>query len=69
MGYDGKVLIVHGTKDEAVSNECVRKYKDVYGENVTFVDIEGGNHVLNLRKWEMELSDAIVGFFKNNCLV
>ena len=65
MGYDGQVLIVRGTKDEAVSHECVRKYEDIYGENVTFVDIEGGNHVLNLRKWETESSNAIVHFFKN----
>lgn len=61
-GFIGDVLIVHGTKDEAVPIEFGKKYKDIYGEKVKFVDIEGGNHILNCRKWEMELSDAILKF-------
>ncbi|MGH4120204.1 alpha/beta hydrolase [Clostridium sp.] len=62
-GFKGEVLIAHGTKDEAVPNEFGKKYKDIYGEKVNFVDIEDGNHILSSRKWEMQLSDAIIEFF------
>ncbi|MGK0466349.1 alpha/beta hydrolase [Clostridium sp.] len=61
-GFIGDVLIVHGTKDEVVPNELSKKYKDIYGGKVNFVDIEGGNHILSCRKWEMDLSDAIIKF-------
>jgi fermentation-respiration switch protein FrsA (DUF1100 family) len=62
-GFEGEVLIVHGTKDKVVPNVLGKKYKDIYGEKVKFVDIEDGNHILSFRKWEMELSDAIIEFF------
>lgn len=62
-GFMGNVLIVHGTKDEVVPIKIGKKYKDIYGEKVKFVDIQGGNHILSFRKWEIELSDAIIEFF------
>lgn len=62
--FMGKVLIVHGTKDQAVPKEVLEKYKYIYGKNVNFVDVEDGNHILSSRKWETLLSNAIVKFFK-----
>jgi len=61
--FMGKVLIVHGTKDQAVPKEVLEKYKYVYGESANFVDVEDGNHILSSRKWETQLSNSIIKFF------
>lgn len=42
-GYRGKVLAIHGTKD-FIPVDYIRRYEDVYGENMQLKVIEDGDH-------------------------
>lgn len=43
-GYEGPVLLVRGTEDKLVDTATCEKYTEVYGENCTYIELEGGNH-------------------------
>ncbi len=43
-GYEGPVLIVHGTKDRIVPVSCSRRAKEVY-KHCEYVEIEGAGHM------------------------
>ncbi|MBW3083629.1 alpha/beta hydrolase [Bifidobacterium phasiani] len=43
QGYDGPVLFVHGTED-FIPVDYVERYRDVYGERMETMIVQGGNH-------------------------
>lgn len=61
-GYDGKVLLVRGTKDQLVSLADCEKYQEVYGDACTFVSIEEGNHNFANISVRRELEKVIIDF-------
>lgn len=55
-GYHGKVLAIHGTKD-FIPVDYIRRYEDVYGENMQLKVIEDGDHGFgNVKHREMVMS-------------
>lgn len=42
-GYNGKVFLIHGTKDEIVNIDYSRRAKDLYSE-IVYHEIQGGAH-------------------------
>ncbi|MBE3592941.1 MAG: alpha/beta hydrolase [Thermoanaerobacter sp.] len=68
-GYDKKVLIVHGTNDEAVLYKVSdRILKEVYGDNATRVAIENADHTFKSLEWEKKAIEESVEFFKKELL-
>ncbi|MGB9779720.1 alpha/beta hydrolase [Caldanaerobacter sp.] len=64
-GYDKKVLIVHGTKDEAVEFSVSDKIlKEVYGDLAFRVAIEGADHTFKNLEWERKAIEESVKFFE-----
>lgn len=45
-GYDGPVLLVHGTKDEIVDISYSRKAKEIY-KQCEYVEIDGAGHIFS----------------------
>ena len=50
--FKGPVCILHGTKDKIVPLWCSERYKETYGDSATLTLIEGGNHMITIRKAE-----------------
>lgn len=63
--YNGKVRILHGTKDTIVPMWCSERYKETYGDNAEFIVIEGENHTISRRR--KEVVGQVVGFFGGLC--
>ncbi|WP_066021298.1 MULTISPECIES: alpha/beta hydrolase [Clostridium] len=53
--YDGRTLIVHGTKDEIVPMDTSRHYIEIYGKNSDLKFIDGANHMFEKNIWEKEI--------------
>lgn len=65
-GYDGDVLLVHGTKDPTVPFETSEMYKArCYGERAVIHPIEGANHTFDKHEWEREVMERVTAFFKS----
>ncbi|MCR2821825.1 alpha/beta hydrolase [Lederbergia panacisoli] len=61
--YEGKVLLIHGTKDDAVPYEVSKLYiEHCYGDQATLHTIEDGDHTFNSYQWENEVIDSILDF-------
>lgn len=61
--YQGPVLIVHGTNDQAVPFWVAEHYQaNVYGERATIHPIEGGDHTFNNTTWESDVIQTTVDF-------
>lgn len=61
--YDGKVLLIHGTKDEAVPYEVSNLYiENCYGDQAILHTIKDGDHTFNSYRWEREVIDVIKDF-------
>ncbi|WPX08437.1 alpha/beta hydrolase [Caldicellulosiruptor danielii] len=63
--YPGKVLILHGTNDQAVPIEVGRKYKQILGDRAELIEIEGADHTFNKYEWERLVLDKTVEFLKD----
>jgi uncharacterized protein len=62
-GYDGPVLLIHGTRDEAVPYQVSHEYQEkCYGDKATLRIIEGADHTFNRYTWESEVIHAIREF-------
>ena len=59
--YEGKVRILHGTKDKIVPMWCSEKYQEIYGNRAELVVIKGENHTITNRR--DEVVRRIVEFF------
>ncbi|MBO0992401.1 alpha/beta hydrolase [Bacillus sp. SD088] len=63
--YQGKVLLIHGTKDQAVPYEVSNLYiEKCYGDQATLHTIHEGDHTFNSYYWEKEVIETIVDFVK-----
>ncbi|QSO48124.1 alpha/beta hydrolase [Alicyclobacillus mengziensis] len=62
-GYDGPVLLVHGTRDEAVPYQVSHEYKEkCYGDKATLHIIEGADHTFNSYAWETDVIYSVLEF-------
>lgn len=63
-GYDdGAVLLVHGTRDEAVPYQVSHEYKEkCYGDKATLHLIEGADHTFNNYAWETDVIHTVREF-------
>ena len=62
--YEGKVRILHGTKDKIVPMWCSEQYKETYGDRAELVVIKGENHTITNRR--DEAVRRIVEFFSES---
>ena len=62
--YEGKVRILHGTKDKIVPMWCSEQYKKTYGARAELVVIKGENHTITNRR--DEVVRRIVEFFSES---
>ena len=62
--YEGKVRILHGTKDKIVPMWCSEQYKETYGDRAELVVIKGENHTITNRR--DEVVRRIVDFFSES---
>lgn len=61
--YQGPVLIIHGTKDEAVPYQVSEKYRDeVYDGRAILNLIDGADHTFNNVEWESMVISSVVEF-------
>lgn len=61
--YQGKVLILHGTKDSIVPMWCSERYKETYGDQAELVVIDGENHTITRRR--SQVVSKTVEFFRS----
>lgn len=61
--YEGRVRILHGTKDSIVPMWCSERYKEIYGNKSELVVIDGENHTINRRR--DEVVRQVAEFFKS----
>ncbi|WAH37665.1 alpha/beta hydrolase family protein [Alicyclobacillus dauci] len=61
--FRGPVLLIHGTKDEAVPYSVSEKYaSDVYGDRAILRLIDGADHTFNSHAWESQVIAHILDF-------
>ncbi len=62
-GYEGPVLLIHGTRDEAVPHQVSFRFRDVcYGSRATVHLVEGADHTFSSNLWEKEVIATIQDF-------
>ncbi|MGL4523591.1 MAG: alpha/beta hydrolase [Bacilli bacterium] len=65
-GFNGNILILHGTKDEAVPVEVSLHYQRYcYGNAAQLVLVEGADHSFNGYYWEEEILRNIAHFARS----
>lgn len=65
--YDGKVLLIHGTEDQAVPFPVSSLYiEHCYRENATLHPIEGSDHTFNSYQRKKDVIESIVKFVCHN---
>ena len=62
QGYDGPVLLVHGTEDQIVNIRYARKLRDVYA-HCDYLEIEGAGHGFKGKDDQTAVSE-LLGFVK-----
>lgn len=48
--YKGPVRLVHGSKDSIVPMSCSEKYVESYSQDAELIVVEGGNHMITLKR-------------------
>ena len=64
LGYEGPVLLIHGTEDENVPVSVVYVYQDIYGDKMELQLIEGSNHQYSSLYWKQKVYDLTIGFIR-----
>lgn len=65
-GYEGNMLLIHGSEDEKASVAAVGLYEDIYDPAKFEVHIvEGSNHQFSSLAWKQEVYDKSIEFLKN----
>jgi pimeloyl-ACP methyl ester carboxylesterase len=63
--YEGDVIIIHGTKDEAVPYQVANLYQEQsYNGRAQLHFIEDADHTFNKYEWEKDVIDTICKFVK-----
>ena len=63
-GYQNRILIVHGDRDEKVPVYVVGPYQDLYGDQADICIVKDSNHQFSNWDWKMQVYDASVEFLK-----
>ncbi len=63
-GYDGKVLIIHGEKDEEIVAACVYRYRQLYEKRLAIHLVKDADHQFTSLSWRKELYDISLEFLK-----
>lgn len=62
-GYDGPVLLVHGTRDDAVPVQASYDYQEkCYGNKAQLCILDGADHTFNKYEWEQTVISEITRF-------
>lgn len=67
-GYDKRVLLIHGDKDEVVSIEASKKYLGYYGEKAGLKVVNGADHTFNRSEWEEQVLKATAEFLSTDVI-
>lgn len=62
LGYEGPIMLIHGTEDEVVPVDVAYVYQDIYGKNINISLIEGANHQFRSLKWKQEVYQLSADF-------
>ena len=65
-GYVGPVLLVWGTNDVLVHEQCVTRYGEIYRENMEYKPIVGASHGFESVAWETDLFNSTMDFLLKN---
>ncbi|MBQ3371516.1 MAG: alpha/beta fold hydrolase [Oscillospiraceae bacterium] len=63
-GYDGAVLLIHGSSDRVVNVSYSRRLKDLY-KNCSYIEIENAGHGFK-GKYDQQACDALRSFMGSN---
>lgn len=63
-GYEGPVLLIHGTKDVDIPIECSYALKKVYGDSCVLDAVEGANHRFLSLPWKKHIYEKTIEFLK-----
>jgi alpha/beta superfamily hydrolase len=66
--FRGKVLVVHGEKDEKAPIAVVGQYRDIYGDAMELEIVTGSNHQFSSLNWKQEVYDKTIGFLKKTAV-
>ncbi|MCI8610174.1 MAG: alpha/beta fold hydrolase [Firmicutes bacterium] len=61
-GYDGPVLILHGSQDEQIPVDVVGRYQYLYKDQCKAVIVEGANHQFSSLKWKGQVYEESIRF-------
>ena len=64
-GYRGRVLLVHGERDEKIPIASAGSYMDMYGGNACLRVIEGADHQFSSIEWKEKVYQYSIDFLKN----
>ena len=54
-GYGGKVLLIRGDQDDIVTEDCYRRYQNIYGSRARLHIVEGAGHTFDSRLFEQDV--------------
>lgn len=64
-GYNGKVLLIHGTADDAVPVDVAYEYQDIYTTQMDLYLVQGADHQFKSLPWKQAVYDQSIGFLKS----
>lgn len=68
--FQGPVLLIHGTKDEAVPYQVSLKYQqDAYEGRAVLQILEGADHTFNTTPWEQTVIAHLEDFFQKESMI
>lgn len=63
-GYEGPVLLIHGSEDEQIPVDVVGRYQHLYGSRLRAVIVEGANHQFSSLTWRGQVYEESMRFIK-----
>ena len=54
-GYGGKVLLIRGDQDDIVTEDCYRRYQNIYGSRARLHIVAGAGHTFDSRFFEQDV--------------
>ena len=63
-GFEGPVLIVHGSQDQSVPPSHARQYKETLGQRADVHIIDSADHVFSSVRWQNEAIETTVAFLQ-----
>lgn len=66
-GFAGPVLLIRGTNDVLVLEQCISRYREIYKDNMEFKPIAGASHGFESVAWEEALFHHSMEFLRKKC--